>query len=50
MDGNLIRKEKLLFAELEIGVRRIGDDIAVWVSGGDRPTSAALSRQCRDHP
>ncbi len=37
MDGNLIRREKLSFAELEIGVRRIGDDIAVWVSGGDRP-------------
>ena len=37
MNGNLIRKEKLSFAELEIGVRWIGDDIAVWVSGGDRP-------------
>ena len=37
MDGNLIRREKLSFAELEIGVRRIGDDMAVWVSGGDRP-------------
>lgn len=37
MDGNLIRKEKLSFAELEIGGRWIGDDIAVWVSGGDRP-------------
>lgn len=37
MDGNLIRRETLSSAELEIGVRRIGDDIAVWVSGGDRP-------------
>ena len=37
MDGNLIRREKLSFAELEIGVRQIGDDMAVWVSGGDRP-------------
>ena len=37
MDGNLIRREKLSFAELEVGVRWIGDDIAVWVNGGDRP-------------
>lgn len=37
MDGNLIRREKLSFSELEIGVCRIGDDIAVWLGGGDHP-------------
>lgn len=37
MDGDLIVREKLSFAELEAGIRRIGADLFVWVGGGDRP-------------